>query len=273
MQSERTVLVTGSSSGIGLALSREFAAQGHRCIPTARSAEAVGALLAEGFDALPLDVTDPESIAACVEQAIARAGRIDILVNNAGVSLFGPLAETPIADVRHMLETNFIGPLAVVQAVFPHMARQGSGRIVNVGSMVGVVPTPWVGAYSGAKAGLHMLSETLRTEVQPFGIDVVVVQPGGVRSEVAAKARRHSHTPHYAPAEHDIERRADASQSRPMSAEDFARRVVRAVTRPRAPRVVRAGAGLVVLGILERAPRLRDWMWSRAFGVSKLPGR
>jgi NAD(P)-dependent dehydrogenase (short-subunit alcohol dehydrogenase family) len=269
----RVVLVTGCSSGIGLGLAREFARRGERCFASARRAESVAALRDEGLEALRLDVTDPVSVRAAVDVVLASAGRIDVLVNNAGTSLFGPLAETPLEDVRRMLETNLIGALAAIQAVFPAMAARRSGRIVNVGSMVGVVPTPWVGAYSGAKAGLHVLSEALRMEVAPFGIDVIVVEAGGVRSRVADNAPCHSRTRHYSPVAAHIERRARASQERPMPAEEFARRVIDAVLRPKAPRVVRTGGGIGALGVLEWLPtRLRDRLFQRMFGLESLRG-
>ncbi len=268
---EQVVLVTGCSSGIGRALAAEFRRRGHRCFATARRAESVEALRKEGFDAVPLDVTDAESIRSAVASVLERAGRIDLLVNNAGTSLFGPLAETPLDDVRRMIETNLVGPLALVQAVFPSMAERRSGRIANVGSMVGVVPTPWVGAYSGAKAGLHVLSEALRMELAPFGIDVVVVQPAAVRSEVADKAPVHAHTPHYAPAAVAIEQRARASQTNPMSAEEFATRVADALLADEPPRTVRAGGGMGFLRVLERLPgSVREGRMAAAFGLGRL---
>jgi short-subunit dehydrogenase len=269
----RVVLITGCSSGIGLALAREFARRGERCFASARRVESVEALRAEGLEALRIDVTDADSVRAGVAAAEGAAGRIDVLVNNAGTSLFGPLAETPLDDVRRMLEANLIGALATIQAVFPGMAVRRSGRIVNVGSMVGVVPTPWVGAYSGAKAGLHVLSEALRMELAPFGIDVIVVQPGAVRSQVADNAPRHSHTAHYAPIASHIERRAVASQQHPMSAEEFARRTVTAVLRPRPPRVVSVGGGVGAFRILDWLPdRMRARLFRRMFGLEELRG-
>lgn len=271
---EKVVLVTGCSSGIGRALALEFARRGHRVFASARRPESVEEIDkegVEGLEGLRLDVTDAESIRAAVETLLARAGRIDLLVNNAGMSLFGPLAETPLSDVRRMLETNFVGPLALVQAVFPAMARQRGGCIVNVGSMVGVVPTPWVGAYSGAKAGLRVLSEALRMELAPWEIDVVVVEPGAVRSEVADKAPRHSETPHYAAVSREIEQRAGASQERPMEAEEFARRVAEAVLREPPPRVVQVGGGMGLLRLFQLVPdRLRERLFARAFGLEKL---
>jgi len=274
--SARVALVTGCSSGIGRALARELTTRGVRCFATARRRDAVASLAEEGLEALPLDVTDPGSIEGAVQAALERAGRIDLLVNNAGQSLFGPLAEVPLERVEALLTANVAGPLAVAQAVVPAMARQGGGRIANVGSMVGVVPTPWAGAYCATKAALHTLSEVLRMELAPFGIDVVTVQPGGVRSEVARNApldreRYAAPASLYRSVLRHIEKRAGGSQERPMEAEVFARRLADALLRPRAPRLVRLGTGVRALSILERVPAaLRDRIFARAFGLAAL---
>jgi NAD(P)-dependent dehydrogenase (short-subunit alcohol dehydrogenase family) len=271
-------LVTGCSSGIGRALARELARRGQRCFASARRAESVRELEAEGLEAVRLDVDDPDSIRAAVGAVIERAGRIDLLVNNAGQSLFGPLAELPLERIDAVYRTDLRGPLAVVQAVVPAMAKQGSGRIANVGSMVGVVPTPWTGAYCAMKAALHTLSEVLRVELAPLGIEVVVVQPGAVRSEVANNApvdleRYAAPGSLYRGALDAIRRRSQASQRNPTEAGDFARRLADALTREQAPRVVRLGRGTGFLPFLAALPGpLRDRLFARAFGVSGVAG-
>ena len=269
-------LVTGCSSGIGRALARELARRGQRCFASARRPEAVRELEAEGLEAVCLDVDDPDSIRAAVGAVLERAGRIDLLVNNAGQSLFGPLAELPLERIDAVYRTDLRGPLAVAQAVVPAMAKQGWGRIANVGSMVGVVPTPWTGAYCAMKAALHTLSEVLRVEVAPLGIEVIVVQPGAVRSEVANNApvdlERYA-TPDslYRGAVDAIRRRSQASQRNPTEAEDFARSLADALTRPRAPRVVRIGRGTGFLPLLAALPGAwRDRLFARAFGPTDL---
>src|SRR4029453_11362793 len=140
-------VVTGCSSGIGRALARELARRGQRCFASARRPESVRELEAEGLEAVRLDVDDPDGVRAAVAAVLERAGRIDLLVNNAGQSLFGPLAELPLARLDAVYRTDLRGPLAVTQAVVPAMAKQGFGRIANVGSLVGVVPEPRTGAY------------------------------------------------------------------------------------------------------------------------------
>lgn len=267
-------LVTGCSSGIGRALARELARRGQRCFASARRAESVRELEAEGLEAVRLDVDDPVGVRAAVDAVLERAGRIDLLVNNAGQSLFGPLAELPLERLDAVYRTDLRGPLAVAQAVVPAMAKQGWGRIANVGSLVGVVPTPWTGAYCAVKAALHTLSEVLRMEVAPLGIEVIVVQPGAVRSEVANNApvdleRYSAPDSLYRDAVGAIRRRSQASQRNPAEAADFARALADALTRARAPRVVRLGRGSGAITLLAMLPAaLRDRLFARAFGLA-----
>jgi NAD(P)-dependent dehydrogenase (short-subunit alcohol dehydrogenase family) len=272
----QVVLVTGCSTGIGRAVARELRTRGHRPFATARRLESIADLAAEGIDILQLDVNDPASTGAAVDAICARAGRVDALVNNTGVNLFGPLMELPLAEVRGVFETNVIGLLAVTQAVFPRMAQERHGRIVNVGSIVGFLPTPFAGAYCGTKSAVHMLSEVLRMEVKPFGIDVVVVQPGGVKSSIADSASRdierfRSESSRYHRAYDGIRKRAHASQDNPMPAEDFARELVALAFETPAPRVIRLGTGADVLPRLAEMPgEQRDAMLSANYGVDEL---
>lgn len=267
------VLVTGCSTGIGRALAAELHARGHRTFATARRPETLVGLVP---DTLALDVTDAASIDAAVDEMAARAGSIDMVVNNAGINAIGPLAEQPVDDIRRIFDTNCVGPIAVAHAAFRHMAAQRRGRIVNLGSVVGVVATPYAGAYCASKTAVHVLSEVLRVEVAPFGIDVIVVQPGAIRSHIADTAstgleRYSGAESRYRSVFEHIRRRAGASQVNPTPAEDFAREVVAAITRKRAPRVVRAGRGSRALPALRRLPdRLLDRIMSRQFGLDEL---
>ena len=256
---DQVVLITGCSSGIGRALAIELAGLGHRVFASARKLDTLAGLDPR-IVPLSLDVTRPESIAQAVSQVIERAGRLDMLINNAGFNAIGPLAEVPLEDVRRLFDTNVAGLVAVTQAVFPHMAKQRSGRIVNIGSVVGLLPTPFAGPYCATKAAVHMLSEVLRMEAQPFGIDVVVVQPGGVRSSISDTAsvgleRYREKSSLYNPVHLQIEKCARASQERPMEAEEFARRVARAIMAKRAPRVLRAGTGARLYPMMSHLPK------------------
>jgi NAD(P)-dependent dehydrogenase (short-subunit alcohol dehydrogenase family) len=270
---EQVILLTGCSTGIGRALAGELHSLGHRVFATARKPESLAGLHAEK---LALDVSDPTSIAEAVSSVKEQAGRVDMLINNAGFNAVGPLAEVPLEDVRRLLETNVTGLLAVTQAVFPLMVAQGHGRIVNVGSVVGLLPTPFAGPYCASKAAVHMLSEVLRMECAPFNIDVIVVQPGGVRSKIAATAsegigRYATEQSLYRPMHKYIEKRAQASQDRPMESEEFARRVARAILAERAPREVREGRGARVYPALSKLPvGLRDRTLRKRFGLMDL---
>ncbi len=233
-------------------------------------------LASAGIETARLDVSDPASIRAAVDFALERAGRIDVVINNAGINIFGPLTELPLDELRKVLDTNVLGVAAVTQAVFPHMADRRSGLIVNVGSVVGLLPTPFAGGYCASKSAVHMLSEVLRMEVRPFGIDVVVVQPGGVKSSIAESGSRgieryRAESSRYRAAYAGIEKRAHASQDNPMPAEDFAKELVaQAFVKP-PPRIVRLGTGADFLPRLaEMDAEQRDAMLSGNYGLDAL---
>ena len=273
---DQVVLITGCSTGIGRAFAVEFAGRGHRVFASARRPETLDEIEGPRLEVLRLDVTDPESIANAIATVIERAGRIDIVVNNAGQPLFGPLAELPLESLRRVLDTNLVGLLAVAQAAFPFMADRGSGRIVNVGSVVGLLPTPWGGAYCTTKAAVHMLSEVLRLEVSPLGIDVIEVQPGGVESNIANRGVQglepySERTSRYRSMAAAISKRASLSQVGATSAAAFASDVVAAILRPQAPRVIRAGKGAHLAARLARLPgAVRDRVLTKRFGLDAL---
>lgn len=272
---DQVVLVTGCSSGIGRALVRRLADCGHRTFATARRLEALQDLAGARVECLRLDVTVEATIQAAVDEVMARAGRIDMIVNNAGYILAGPLAEVPLAEFRRLFDTNVAGALAVTQAAFPYMAKARSGRIVNVGSVVGLLPTPFTGAYCASKSALHMLSEVLRMEVAPFGLEVVLVEPGSVRSNIAERAslgldRYRQDDSLYRAVQQQIEQRARTSQEDPMDTDEFAVQVVTAITKRRPPRVVRVGRGARALTVLAQAPGgTRDALLMRRFGLTE----
>ncbi len=276
MLEHQVVLVTGCSTGIGRALVKELKARGHRPIATARRLESVADLSESGIETVRLDVEDRASIDAAVATVLDRAGRIDVLVNNAGQNVFGPILEVPIERVRATFETNVIGLLSVTQAVFPSMADRGAGRIVNVGSVVGLLPTPFAAGFCSTKAAVHMLSEVMRMEVKPFGIDVVVVQPGGVKSSIADTGARdleryRAESSRYHRAYAGIEKRAYASQEGPMPAEDFARELVTQAFATPPPRVIRLGTGSESLPRLAELPgEQRDGLLSANYGLDAL---
>jgi len=272
MKSKPVVLITGCSSGIGYALAEEFHARGCVAYATARKPETLAALAAQGIHTLALDVTDAASIKAAVSTVEAQHGAVDVLVNNAGVPVMGPTAELPLDELRRQWETNLTAPVAMVQAVVPAMAARGSGRIVNIGSVSGLLTTPFGGPYCASKAALHSLNDALRMELKPFGIEVLLVQPGGIQSGfgAGAKAQTQQHQWRlYARFAEGIAKRAGASQEHATSTAVFARAMVRAVLAARPRPVIRLGAGSSALPRLAQLPvRLKDHLLMRRFGLS-----
>jgi NAD(P)-dependent dehydrogenase (short-subunit alcohol dehydrogenase family) len=184
----KAVLVTGSSSGIGHATAEHLASAGHTVYATARRAEAVADLQAAGCRTLALDVTDEASMAEAVAAVEAQEGAVGVLVNNAGYSQSGAIEQVPMADVRRQFETNVFGLVRMCQLVLPGMRRQGFGRIVNVSSMGANFTFPGGGFYHATKYAVEAISDALRFEVKGFGVDVVIVQPGIIRTGFAEAA-------------------------------------------------------------------------------------
>ncbi len=274
----RVVLVTGCSTGIGRALANELHSRGHRVFATARNRASLAELAAPGLTTLALDVNDPASVRAAVAQVIESAGRIDVLINNAGVNTIGPLMELPLEALRAVMETNVVGLTAVTQGVFPHMAERRRGLVINIGSVVGLLPTPFAAAYCASKCAVHMLSEVLRMEITPLGIDVVVVQPGGVKSSISINSSRdieryRQPSSRYHAAYEGIVKRANASQDNPMLAEDFARELIDQAFVDPPPRVIRLGTGSDVLPKLAELPAdERDKLMQAIYELDKLRG-
>ena len=174
-ENKRVVLVTGASSGIGLACATHLAGRGYRVYGTSRQA-ATGQ--AGSVAMLVADVTDDHSVERAVAAVLEREGRLDIVVNNAGMGIAGPVENTSIEAAKRQLEVNFFGAFRVCRAVLPAMRRQGAGYIVNIGSIGGLIAIPYQAMYSASKFALEGLSESLRMEVRPFGVKVVIIEPG-----------------------------------------------------------------------------------------------
>lgn len=276
---QKTVLITGCSSGIGAALAREFARQGHRVYASARRVETLGAIASDLIHALTLDVNDDASIAAAFEKLAQEAGHLDMLVNNAGFSQVGAVVDLTRDDLRRQYETNVIAPVAVTSAAVPLLraavASNGSAVVANVGSIVGLFTTPFAAAYCSSKAAIHSLTDALRMELAPFGIHVVSIQPGGVRSSFGAHAEAAIRLPQgsiYGPVERGIRARAQAGQQGAMSAEVFAVPVVEALLRDPPPRVIRGGTNSVRLPLLKKLlpAAMFDAKLSKVFGLDAL---
>jgi NAD(P)-dependent dehydrogenase (short-subunit alcohol dehydrogenase family) len=193
-ETRKTWFITGAASGFGHAFAEHALAQGHNVVATARDAGRLADLVALAPDrvlATPLDVDAAGAAEAAVRAAVARFGRIDVLINNAGYGVVGALEETPDAELRALMNTNFFGAMAVTRAALPVLRAQKSGAIVNISSLGGQLSFSGFSAYSASKFALEGASEALAQEVAPFGIKVLIVEPGQFRTQLAGSGMRH----------------------------------------------------------------------------------
>ena len=181
------VLISGCSSGIGAATAEALVRAGHTVYATARRTETLAGLEALGCHALVLDVTSEDSMIAAVKAVEADHGKVGTLINNAGYGEYGPIEEADLDRVRTMFETNVFGLARLTQLVLPAMRRSRSGRIVNIGSMGGRITFPVGGFYHASKYAVEAISDALRVEVKPFGIDVILVEPGLIRTNFESR--------------------------------------------------------------------------------------
>ena len=185
----KTALVTGASAGIGEATARALLAAGYQVFAGARRLDRMASLAAAGATLLKLDLTDDASIVAAVEAIKGSTGRIDVLVNNAGYGSYGALEDVPLEEARRQFEVNVFGLARLCQLALPIMRAQKSGKIVNVTSIGGKIWEPLGSWYHATKFAVEGLSDCLRVEVARFGVDVVVIEPGAIRTEWAGIAR------------------------------------------------------------------------------------
>ena len=187
----KVVLITGASSGIGRDAALMLVSQGHRVYAAARRMELLEPLREHGILPLRMDVTDQASMEAGVQSVVDAEGRIDVLVNNAGYGYFGAIETVSDTEARRQLEVNVFGLAALCRLVIPHMRQQGSGRIINTSSIAGLLVLPFGGWYHVSKYSVEALSEALRMELKPFGIDVSMIEPGGIKTDWGIIAGRH----------------------------------------------------------------------------------
>lgn len=251
--SPSTVLITGCSSGFGLETARLFLARGWRVVATLRQVRADLLPASERLRLLPLDVTDPDSIRAC----LAEAGPIDALVNNAGIGLLAPLEGMTMAQAREVFETNTLGTLAMTQAVLPQFRQRRSGVVVNVTSSVTLKPLPLLSVYTASKAAVNAFTESVALELAPFGVRLHLVLPGRAPSTSFGDnaRRRMGAEPHpaYAAFQAEVFAAVRDTGTPVTQASDVAEAVWRAVTDPSAPMRLPAGADAVALA-QARAP-------------------
>ena len=270
------ILITGCSSGIGRAMADAFKRAGHEVWATARKPADVAGLAAAGFRALELDVNDSAALVRLRGELEKHGKGLDVLINNAGFGGIGPLLDGGVEAMHRQFETNVFSVVGVTRALFP-LLRGNKGMVVNIGSVSGVLVTPFGGAYCASKAAVHALSDALRMELAPFGVRVMEVQPGAIDTHFAKNASHqaeqviHEGSPWW-PLREGIRARANASQGNPTPAGDFARDVLNAVQQPKPPRLLRSGNGSRALPLMSwLLPKgLLEWILRKRF---KLNGR
>ena len=242
---QKSVLITGATDGLGKALALLLAERGYHVFAAGRSPEKLAQLDAAArhknwaLDAITLDVCSDESVHHAVKNVLAKAGALDVLVNNAGVNYTAAVEDLTIDDWRAQFETNFFGVLRVTRAVLPHMRERRNGRILMMSSLGGLVTPPTQGAYSSSKHALEGLSNALRLELYPFGIDVVLIEPGyiitGIQKTAAELSRPYlekggPYAPLYARFFTSVNNTRAKSKTTP---EDCARVMLHAIETPR----------------------------------------
>ncbi len=277
---QHSVLITGCSSGIGYALALEFKRRGWQVIATARRPEALQKLIKENFITEKLDVTSFDEIEQVCQKISTRHGALDMVINNAGYGLIAPIMEVTPQEMLRQLQTNTAAPLEIARHCAVPMKEKGRGIIVNIGSVSGILTTPFSGAYCASKAALHALSDALRMELAPFGIKVISVQPGGVQSafaEHAALKLNHLFTEHswYQPIREFVLNRVNASQENAMPAVEFARQLVNELEKPDPKPIIRLGSKSKLLPFLKWALPVSslDRILMKKFGLRELEKR
>jgi NAD(P)-dependent dehydrogenase (short-subunit alcohol dehydrogenase family) len=183
MEQQKTILITGCSTGIGHDAALTLSKRGHRVIASCRKEDDLAKLIALGLDAVLMDVNDEESIAKAFAEVLHKtAGQLDVLINNAGYGQAGALEDISRAVLRQQFETNVFGLMDLSRLVIPVMRKQGQGRIINISSVLGFISMPFRGAYNASKYAVEGLSDTLRLELKSSGIDVVCIEPGPINS-------------------------------------------------------------------------------------------
>ena len=266
------VLITGCSSGIGRALADAFKGAGFEVWASARQPDDVAALAVAGFNAVQLDVNDSAALQLLAEQL----SELDVLVNNAGYGAMGPLLDGGTEAMQRQFETNVFSIVGVTQALFPAL-RRSRGLVVNIGSVSGVLVTPFAGAYCASKAAVHALSDALRMELAPFAVRVMEVQPGAINTSFAKNAGAQAElliqeqSPWW-PLRDGIRARSQASQDKPTPASEVAADVLKAVQQAQPPRLLRSGNGsralplmaaLLPKGLLEKVLKKRFGLGGR----------
>ena len=273
----KVVFITGCSTGIGRALCEEFHRRGLRVIATARRLDSIADLQAKGIATHALDVQNTDQVTQVVDAVVEQEKSIDVLVNNAGYALIGPSIEISEQELLMQFKTNVFATLVLAQKIAPVMRERGKGLILNIGSISGIATTPFSGAYCATKAALHALSDALRMELSVFGIKVVTVQPGAIRtrfgeSAKATVARVLKPASWYRSVEDAIISRAELSQVDATPAEEFARKLVASVMVENPPPIIRIGKKSLILPLLKKLvpTNTLDGIFKKKFGLMQM---
>jgi short-subunit dehydrogenase len=254
-EAHAVVLITGCGSGIGKALALAFHAQGHVVCATARRLHTMQDLASAGIDTLAMDVTQASDIQRVLAELHDSGRTVGLLVNNAGYGAMGPLLDLPPSEWQKQFDVNLFAPMALTRAVLPEMIQRRRGKIVNISSVSGVMPTPFAGAYCASKAALNAATDALRMELRPLGIDVVTVQPGGIQSafgERAADDVQLAPDSPYQVIRDGVLSRANESQAGATPAGQFAKDLVGKLEQPHLPALIRLGQKSTLLPLMKR---------------------
>ncbi|MDX2273058.1 MAG: SDR family oxidoreductase [Cyanobacteriota bacterium] len=281
---DRVVLITGASAGIGEAVALAAAQQNPRLVLASRREGVLqtikDVLEKQGVEVLivPTDMGDPDQVNALAEKALERFGQVDILVNNAGYGQMGPIEEVPEAAVRQQFAVNVFGLLGLTRALLPSMRQRGQGRILNISSVAGQISMPFSGIYNASKHAVEAISDALRVEVAPFGIQVVIIEPGPVTTDFFRVARettlavRSRETPYQSLVE-GLDDLTDSVKNLAWPVDRVAKQILKAMTDDRpAARYTAFSGGKLGLGFMRAMPAaLADRMWTKAYRIGSPP--
>lgn len=264
----KTVLITGASSGIGKATTQKLIDDGYCVYASARSVAKLKPLVANGARILELDVTQDESMQSGIDRIINECGRLDILINNAGYGSYGALEDVPIDEARHQFEVNVFGLGRLTQLVLPYMREQAYGKIVNISSVGGKIYEPLGSWYHASKFAVEGLSDCLRLELRPFGIDVIIVEPGAIKTEwgeiaIEKLMRMSGHTAYAAEAQTGAKLLALGNDEKIASEpEAIANTILKAIRakHPRARYASGSGAAFLVTFRKFASDAVMDWL-------------
>lgn len=272
----KVVMITGASSGIGKALAIEFAKNNFTVIGNGRDKSKLKELESNGIHTVEFDITNYSQTEKELDNIILEFNGIDILINNAGYGLMAPIIDVTRDQFLTQLEVNLFAQLELTRKIVPVMKEKGNGLIINIGSVSGIVTTPFSGAYCASKAAFHAVSDALRMELSPFGINVITIKPGGVASQFGARAAKESEkieiSKSYQSIKDDILLRAESSQIGAMTADKFAHKIVKIVKSGKTPAEIYLGRMSFLLPFMKRvfSIKILDNILKKRFGLDKL---